>query len=642
MTQAAKVTDALAPFEAIDEWDEFAVLALKAAPELWEQIAGIAEEKFDGGRAEILRLITPVRAARLAGLSERLAKVRLFIYPEPQPEAAKPEVEVAKPIDWAAERARRETALGAKPKTLQQLLSAFEAKPKEEPEPQPEVEVEPEDEPEAEPETETPEPEAETEPEPEVMFGREEAKSNDEVPVLSKAAPFDTAREFARRHCFRDGFLATYFWKDNFWQWNGCHYGQVPAARVSDQVYGFLDRAKVQSGEDRVRFRPKPNDAEGVIKCLKAGVGLEGPVPMWLAAGGGVAAANLLVFKNWLVDATTGGTYPLTPKLWTQDAVDFDYDPEAVCPRWERFLEEIFPGDQASQDCIEEQLGYGMTNETRFEKGALWIGVKRSGKSTVMYIQRKLSGERSVAALSFNYWTENKNAHEEIVGKKVGIFADVRFKPARTYGANYDPGGIDHKSAELLLKITGRDAISVGQKYQGAWVGESTMKVIITSNEVPNLQDACGVLPSRFIKLEFKESFYGREDIRLRTHLTAELPGIANRALAAYRRLCARGKFIQPASGLALDAKIQDRINPYSAFMHEHFVRDNAAEGPTYGEFHSLFTEWCEENGRLDVLRSTPRTKLITHINALEEWRWVKMFHPHGERRRYPGLRRLD
>jgi putative DNA primase/helicase len=95
-----------------------------------------------------------------------------------------------------------------------------------------------------------------------------------------------------------------------------------------------------------------------------------------------VKAENLLVFRNWLVCVTTGKTYPLTPRLWIQDAVDFDYDPEARCPRWEKFLEEIFPGDQASQDCIEEQLGYGMTNETRFEKGALWIGVRRSGKST--------------------------------------------------------------------------------------------------------------------------------------------------------------------------------------------------------------------------------------------------------------------
>jgi hypothetical protein len=50
MTQAAKVSsDILAQFEAIDEWDEFAVLALKAAPELWEQIAEIAERKFANG-----------------------------------------------------------------------------------------------------------------------------------------------------------------------------------------------------------------------------------------------------------------------------------------------------------------------------------------------------------------------------------------------------------------------------------------------------------------------------------------------------------------------------------------------------------------------------------------------------------------
>ena len=56
MTEAAKVTDGLAAFEAVDEWDEFAVLALKAGPELWEQIAEIAEKKFANGRVSIERL----------------------------------------------------------------------------------------------------------------------------------------------------------------------------------------------------------------------------------------------------------------------------------------------------------------------------------------------------------------------------------------------------------------------------------------------------------------------------------------------------------------------------------------------------------------------------------------------------------
>ena len=133
----------------------------------------------------------------------------------------------------------------------------------------------------------------------------------------------------------------------------------MPATRINDQVYAFLDRARTGREDETVRFRPKPQDAEAVIKCLKAGLGLEGAPPRWLDAdaGSGPKAENLLVFRNWLVDATTGKTYPLTPKLWVQDAVDFAYDPQARCPRWERFLKEIFPDDQVSQDCIEEQLG---------------------------------------------------------------------------------------------------------------------------------------------------------------------------------------------------------------------------------------------------------------------------------------------
>jgi len=72
--------------------------------------------------------------------------------------------------------------------------------------------------------------------------------------------------------------------------------------------------------------------------------------------------------------------------------VDFKFDANARCPRWERFLKEVFPGDPESQMTIEEQLGYGMTNDTRFEKGALWIGVKRSGKSTLAWVQERLAG----------------------------------------------------------------------------------------------------------------------------------------------------------------------------------------------------------------------------------------------------------
>ena len=108
------------------------------------------------------------------------------------------------------------------------------------------------------------------------------------------------------------------------------------------------------------------------------------------------------MFKNGLVGIETGKFSRLSPRLWIHHALDFAYDSEARCPVWERFLGEVFPGDQVSQDCIEEQLGYGMTDDNRFHKGALWIGKGRNGKSTLAFIQEKLVGSTAYVGLSFH------------------------------------------------------------------------------------------------------------------------------------------------------------------------------------------------------------------------------------------------
>jgi len=125
--------------------------------------------------------------------------------------------------------------------------------------------------------------------------------------------------------------------------------------------------------------------------------------------------------------------------------------------------------------------------------------------------------------------------------KRSGVFPDVRFKEGKWYGQNFDPGGIDHVSKEMLLKVTGGDHQTFARKYNPvAWQGVLPMKVFLISNDVPNLNDQ--ILVTRFIKIAFQVSFRGREDHTLLDKLKAELPGIANRCLAAYRRLCERGR----------------------------------------------------------------------------------------------------
>lgn len=405
-----------------------------------------------------------------------------------------------------------------------------------------------------------------------------------------------------------------------------------------------LDGAKVRNGNgEDVRYILRARDAEEILKCLKNGIILPSKLaePYWLNRK--EPAPSIIAFRNCHVDYETGEVFEPTPKLWVTQSVDFDFDPSARAPRFEQFLEEIQPGDAEAQQCLLEQLGYGMTNETKFDKAALWYGVKRSGKSTLALIQQKLVGEKSFAALDIHNITKTENSAQILIGRKVGVFADVRMRPGKWYGGSYDPGGLDYKVAQLILNVTGRDAVSLGRKYKDHWEGRLTVKFILISNDVPNFGDTANVLPSRFVKIHFRKTFSNVEDVNLPRQLCAELPGIANLCLAAYRRLVARGKFIQPKSSSELEQRVLARVSPLAEFMQENWVRDDQAEGPTCQIFYNIFVHWCEAAGHAQLLRSYPRQKLGRAIADLDEWSWLRSggrTAESGRKRRYPGIRR--
>ena len=309
-------------------------------------------------------------------------------------------------------------------------------------------------------------------------------------------------------------------------------------------MYGFLDRSqkvvavgdKGSQGWKLVPFQPKPQHVNELIDGLKAGVALSNTwdPPMWLDTRQG--AAEILMFANGVLDIRAREFSRPSPRLWVQEAVDYDWEPEAQCPRWELFLEEVFPGDSEAQSSLEEFLGYCMTWDLRFETGALLISDQpRTGKGTVFRVLMLLVAKRYIA-LSFNNWVHGENSQERLIGKTAGVFPDVRLRRGKWYGSNYDPGGLDHASVELLLKLISGDSVSIGRKYIGAWNGIVPIKIAMASNEVPNFNDP--VLPTRFIKFSFEQSFLDREDVNLKAKLAAELPGIAHRCMQAYWRAC--------------------------------------------------------------------------------------------------------
>src|ERR1700720_2342745 len=181
------------------------------------------------------------------------------------------------------------------------------------------------------------------------------------------------------------------------------------------------------------------------------------------------------------------------------------------------------------------------------------IGEPRSGKGTILQVGEGLTG--SYVSMDLNKWMVDDKAREPLVGRKIIAFPDVRLKEPQWYGPRFDPGGLDYKSVQELLKITSGDRVTIPRRYIPAWEGVLPGKVWIASNKMLNFNDR--VLPTRFIKLAFEISFLDREDPTLAARLIAnELPGIAAQCLPAYHRAKARGRLIQPKSGAKLAAKI--------------------------------------------------------------------------------------
>jgi putative DNA primase/helicase len=464
-------------------------------------------------------------------------------------------------------------------------------------------------------------------------------EANESSPLLDKGNPYYNMMQFLKRHCFTDGVLSLYFQDDKFWQWNGRYYEVPPEQEINKRVWNFLYKARTRVGTDgNTMFRPQPSHTEAVVKCLKARLAISLDPPCWIEDGS--KANGIVIFKNGIVDVLTGKLTEHTPKLWTTDGLDFDYDPEAKCPAWNKFLEQVFEGDPETIGCIEEQLGLGMTLDNKFQRAFLWIGPQgREGKGTLAYIQQRLVGTKSYVSLDFNDWLKGEFYGEALISKRVGIFPDAKFKEGKWYGQNFDPGGIDHASRAMLSKIIGNDGHTLKRKWRSAaFEGVLPMKLTIIANEVPNFNET--ILITKIIKIAFNVSFLHREDLTLQDKLVRELPGIANRCLAGYRRLCGRGRFIQPASGLKLAKELTAKSNVWQGFWDDTFILEKGGM-VAFSDMYSAFLKWCKDNGREDLLiKVTEHTHLSRELQKkVWAFRGLEEYRPGGGKRHYLGLR---
>ena len=126
----------------------------------------------------------------------------------------------------------------------------------------------------------------------------------------------------------------------------------------------------------------------------------------------------------------------------------------------------------------------------------------------------------------------------------------------------------------------------------------------------------------------------------LKEKLEAKLPGIAVRCVSAYQRLCARGEFIQPASGEGLDANVIMESHPFYAMAQDCFIPDFAGEVSGRLVALSVAQAWLDAIGRKDESRKLRANNIVEKLRGVSGFEHVDEGpRPKGKPRPLLGLR---
>lgn len=419
------------------------------------------------------------------------------------------------------------------------------------------------------------------------------------------------------------GPLTIHRWDGRFWRWRDAHYIEVSEDDMRAELGAFTYDNVTLCHADRPAAVVEPKRmhiAEGLaaLEILTHLSVVDHRPPCWLDKAPHADSARIIAVKNGLLNLQSGELSPPTPLWFNLSTLQTNYDPNAQCPQWHAFINDVW-SDQLSRDVLQEFFGYLITSDMSQQKALAIVGPSRSGKGTIGRVLAGLLGENAVGRptlADFGY----QFGLEGLIGKSLAIISDARL----------DRDVSEGMLAERLLAITGEDSISVPRKFLASWSGPLALRFVMLMNELPHFRDASGALPGRFIVLKTMKNFRGREDTTLANRLLMELAGILNWAIEGWWRLQERGRFLQP------DSELMDEFlhiaNPLLDFFEEACEFGEEHHG-TISELHRCYTIWNERRGQRFVL---PITLFGRNLRAARpDLRFSK---PHGQPRQVEGI----
>ena len=320
---------------------------------------------------------------------------------------------------------------------------------------------------------------------------------------------------------------------------------------------------------------------------------------------------NLLCLNNGILDLDSGRLEPHRPDIIFLSKIPVNYDAEADCPLFKKFLSEVL--EEEVHPLIQEMFGYCLLRDYPLARAFMMLGGGNNGKSTLLNILRKFLGDENVSAKSLQDIVADKFAAAELFGKLANIFPDI---PSRRLSS--DTG--------RFKMLTGEDMLDAQKKHRDPFKFQNYAKLIFSANELPATSDLSEAFWRRWILIRFNNVFPEgdpRTDPFLAEKITSdaqEMSGLMNWALEGLKRLLEQRAFSFARTNQEIMREWILRADSLRAFVLECLVFDPAFAVPK-DDLYLLYTEFCAEHELVPVDKSVMGRQLPTLLPGIKDER---------------------
>ena len=322
----------------------------------------------------------------------------------------------------------------------------------------------------------------------------------------------------------------------------------------------------------------------------------------------------LFNFRNGVLELETGNFREHSPSDMNSIQVDYDYDPQAKCPKFEIFVSQIMAERIASINLLQEMFGYVFFNNCSLQKCFFLIGDGANGKSVLLNVLRALVGKENVSNVEMSGLAEQFQ-RIKLLNSLVNISTET---------------ASNVKGAESIFK-----QVVVGDEISGCYknkdyVDFSPRCVMISAcNEYIKARDDTTGFLRRICFIDFPRKFEKEKaDKKLEDKLKVELSGIFNWAYEGYKRLKAQGGFTETPEQIELLDDFRKSINPIAAFIEDVLFDFN--EDLSRKQLYNKYVDWTKEAGHEPLSRTNFIRKFRMTIRQTNPQVREKIIH--GER----------